>query len=82
MRNSPEYLCNDAARRCAICNGQFGLIRRYAWRTALCSKRRADRFTARQDGDRRWLGQLQAAPPPDGPHAADTVFCFALGGAT
>jgi len=45
----------------AICDGKFGLIRYYSWRTALCSKKCADRFKARQEDDRRWLRRLQAA---------------------
>lgn len=27
MCNSPQYLRNGAAKRCAICDGRFGLIR-------------------------------------------------------
>jgi hypothetical protein len=81
MRNNPQYPSNGAAKRCAICDGQFGLIRRYSWRTALCSKRCADRFKARHNGDRLWLRQLHAAPPTDGPRATEPVFCFASGGA-
>jgi hypothetical protein len=61
MHNSSQYFCNGAAKRCAICDGKFGLIRYYSWRTALCSKRCADRFKTRQDGDRRWLPPLRAA---------------------
>ena len=38
MRDSPQYRFNGAAKRCAICEGKFGLIRHYSWRTALCSK--------------------------------------------
>ena len=59
--NSPQYSCNGAAKRCAICEGKFGLVRHYSWRTALCSKRCADPFRARRDGDRKWLRRLQAA---------------------
>ena len=47
MFNSPRNLRNRAAKRCAICDGKFGLIRYYSWRTALCSKNCADRFKAR-----------------------------------
>jgi hypothetical protein len=61
MRNSPQYLCNDATKRCAICDGKFGLVRYYSWRTALCSRKCADRFKTRQDADRRWLLRLHAA---------------------
>ena len=32
MRNSTQYPRNGAAKRCAICDGKFGLIRYYSWR--------------------------------------------------
>jgi hypothetical protein len=60
MCSSPRYLRDDAARRCAICDGKFGLIRYYSWRTALCSRKCADRFKARREADRRWLRRFQA----------------------
>ena len=61
MRSSLQYLWNGELTRCAICDGQFGLIRYYSCKTALCSKKCADRFNARQECDRRWLGRLHAA---------------------
>jgi hypothetical protein len=61
MLNSPQSLRRGAAKRCAICDGKFGLIRHQSWRTALCSKKCADRFKDRQEGDRKWLRRLQAA---------------------
>jgi hypothetical protein len=61
MRNSPQYPWNVAAKRCAVCDGKFGLIRHYSWRTVLCSKRCVGRFNARQEDDRRWLRGLHAA---------------------
>jgi hypothetical protein len=61
MRNTPQYVCNGAANRCAICDGKFGLIRHYSWRTALCSKKCAERFKARREDDHKWLRRLQAA---------------------
>ena len=61
MRNNPQYPRDGAAKRCPICDGKFGLVRRYSWRTALCSKKCVDRFRDRQDCDRRWLRRLQAA---------------------
>jgi hypothetical protein len=61
MRNSPQHPGNDAAKRCAICEGKFGLIRYYTWRTALCSKKCEDRFKARREDDRRFLPRVQAA---------------------
>ena len=61
MGNSPQHLQHCAAKRCAVCDGKFGLIRYYSWRTALCSKKCGDRLKARRDADRRWLRCLQAA---------------------
>jgi hypothetical protein len=60
MRNNSRHLRNDAAKRCAVCGGKFGLIRHYSWRTALCSKKCVDRFKSREEADRRWLLRLQA----------------------
>src|ERR1700682_1035723 len=61
MGNSPQYLRDGAAKRCAICDGKVGLVRHYCLRTALCAKKCGDRFRARQEGDRRWLRRLRAA---------------------
>jgi hypothetical protein len=60
MRNFPQHSWNGAATRCAICDGTFGLVRYYSCRSALCSKRCADRFRTRQEGDRSWLRQLHS----------------------
>jgi hypothetical protein len=59
MRNI-QYHWNGTAKRCAICDGRFGLARHYFYRTALCSRKCADRFRARREDDRRWLYQAQA----------------------
>jgi hypothetical protein len=61
MRDRFQYRCNSAAKRCAICEGRFGLIRYYSWQTALCSRKCADRFKARREDDRRFLPRIQAA---------------------
>jgi hypothetical protein len=61
MRNSRQFHWNGAARRCAICEGRFGLIRYYSWQTALCSKRCADRFKIRRENDRRFVPRIQVA---------------------
>jgi hypothetical protein len=61
MRNSPQNPQNRAAKRCAVCDGKFGLIQHYSWRAALCSKKCLDRFKARREGDRRWIHRFQAA---------------------
>ena len=54
MRNSSRHL-RDEAKRCPICSGRFGLIRRYSWRTALCSKKCVDQLRIRREDDRKWL---------------------------
>jgi hypothetical protein len=61
MRDRFQYRCNSAAKRCAICEGRFGLIRYYSWRTALCSRKCADRFKIRREDDRRFLPRIRAA---------------------
>jgi len=61
MRNNQRTPWNGAAKRCAICDGRFGLVRYYAWQTPLCSKRCADRFKIRQEADRRWLPRFEVA---------------------
>ena len=45
--------------RCAVCDGKFGLVRHYSWRTPLCSKKCVDRFRVRRQSDRNWLSWLQ-----------------------
>jgi hypothetical protein len=60
LRNHLQCRQKDATKRCAICDGKFGLIRHYSWRTALCSRRCIDRFKSREESDRRWLLRLHA----------------------
>lgn len=50
---------SDKGMRCAVCEGKFGLVRHYSWRTSLCSRKCADRFKTRSQSDRRWLGWAQ-----------------------
>ena len=52
---------SDKATRCAVCDGKFGLVRHYSWRTPLCSRKCVDRFRARRQSDRNWMGWLQIA---------------------
>ena len=52
---------SDRAVRCAICDGKFGLVRHYSWRTSLCSRKCVDRLRTRRQGDRNWMGWLQVA---------------------
>jgi hypothetical protein len=61
MRDNLQCSYKSAAKRCAICEGKFGLVRYYSWRTALCSKKCADRFKNRREDDRRFLPRIQAA---------------------
>jgi hypothetical protein len=50
---------SSVAARCAVCDGKFGLVRYYSWRTPLCSKKCVDRFRARRASDRYWLSWFQ-----------------------
>jgi hypothetical protein len=61
MRKDIQFRRGEAINRCAICDGNFGLIRRYSWRTALCSRKCVDRFKSRKENDRRWLLPISAA---------------------
>jgi hypothetical protein len=61
MRDNSQTLRDGAIKRCPICDGRFGLIRHYCWRTPLCSKTCVDRFKARQENDRKWLAWPGAA---------------------
>jgi hypothetical protein len=54
-----QHPSEGAVKRCPICDGRFGLIRHYSWRTALCSTRCVDRFRARQETNRNWLSGLR-----------------------
>lgn len=51
----------DRIDRCAVCEGKFGLVRHYSWRTQLCSRKCVDRARARQQSDGNWMGWLQIA---------------------
>ncbi|OSJ26542.1 hypothetical protein BSZ19_35325 [Bradyrhizobium japonicum] len=59
MPNCSESPGSGKAARCKVCDGKFGLVRHYSWRTALCSKNCVDRFRARRKSDRCWMGWLQ-----------------------
>lgn len=62
MRSRPESLRH--ATRCAVCAGQFGLVRHHRWGTPLCSMKCVDRFRARRESDRTWLSWFQIALDP------------------
>jgi hypothetical protein len=61
MPNCSESLRSGRTERCAVCDSKFGLVRHYSWRTALCSMKCVDRFRARRESDRNWVGWLQIA---------------------
>jgi hypothetical protein len=64
MRNRSESLGHGKATRCAVCDGKFGLVRHYQWRTPLCSKKCVERFRDRRESDRGWLSWVQIALDP------------------
>src|SRR5215468_8351274 len=59
MPDRAESLRSGSAARCAVCDGKFGLVRHYLWRTPLCSKKCVDRFRTRRESDRNWVSSLQ-----------------------
>jgi len=61
MFNCSESSRDARARRCAVCDGKFGLVRYYSWRTPICSRKCVDRLRARRESDRNWLSWLQVA---------------------
>jgi hypothetical protein len=61
MSDRSESLRSGSAARCAVCDGKFGLVRHYSWRTPLCSKKCVDRFRTRRESDRKWVSWLQIA---------------------
>ena len=62
MPNCSESLRSCSAARCAVCDGKFGLVRHYSWRTPLCSKKCVDRFRTRRESDRNWLAPNPLRP--------------------
>jgi hypothetical protein len=61
MPNCTENPGHGKATRCAVCDGKFGLVRHYSWRTPLCSRACVDRFRTRRENDRNWLTWLRIA---------------------
>lgn len=59
MPNRLQNHESDKVMRCAVCNGKFGLVRHYSCRNLLCSRKCVDRFGARRQSDRNWIGWLQ-----------------------
>jgi hypothetical protein len=61
MLNCSESSGFGRVTRCAVCDGKFGLVRHYSWRTHLCSKSCVNRFRARGESDRNWVGLFGVA---------------------
>ena len=61
MPNFSENHKSGRTTRCAVCDGKFGLVRHYSWRTPLCSRRCVDRFRVRRVSDCNWLSRFQIA---------------------
>jgi hypothetical protein len=61
MLNCSESPGSGRAARCAVCEGKFGLVRYYSWRSPLCSKKCVDRLRTRRASDCNWLRWLQIA---------------------
>ncbi|SDJ67558.1 hypothetical protein SAMN05216338_105939 [Bradyrhizobium sp. Rc2d] len=62
-----ESHSSDRAMRCAVCEGKFGLVRHYSWRTPLCSRECVDRLKERRQSDHNWMGWFQIVldQPPE-----------------
>jgi hypothetical protein len=63
MPHCSDNLRSGSAARCAVCDGKFGLVRHYSWRTPLCSKKCVDRFGTRRESDRNWVSWLHRPRP-------------------
>jgi hypothetical protein len=61
MPTCSESLRCGRAACCAVCDGKFGLVRYYPWRTPLCSKKCVGGFRARRASDLNWLPWLRIA---------------------
>ena len=61
MPHCSESFKSGKAARCAVCDGKFGLVRHYSWRTPLCSRKCVVRFRARNQTDRNWVSWLYIA---------------------
>ena len=46
---------SDKTMRCAVCEGKFGLVRHYSWRTPLCSRKCVDRVKACRESDHKLI---------------------------
>jgi len=64
MAASSDKIAFRKAARCAMCDGKFGLVRHYSWRTPLCSKKCLDGFRSRRESDRAWVGWFRPSFDP------------------
>ena len=76
MPNCSESLRSGRATQCAVCDGKFGLVRHYSWRTPLCSKKCVDRFRARRASDRQLaaLASIRLRPGAREPREGSMTF--------
>jgi hypothetical protein len=58
MPHCSDNLRSDSATRCAFCDGKFGFVRHYSWRTPHCSKKCG---RTRRESDRNLVSWLQIA---------------------
>jgi hypothetical protein len=70
MPNFSERTGHEARTRCAVCNGKFGLVRHYVWRTPLCTRACVDRFRCRRENDRVWLSWVRIGLQESPEHSA------------
>jgi hypothetical protein len=61
MFNCSQTAQHGARWRCAICDGPFGLVRYYSWRTPLCSRKCVEHLKARREEGHKWLRLFQTA---------------------
>ena len=59
MPNGSGSFRTGSVMRCAVCDGKFGLVRYYSWRTQFCSKSCVNCFRSRRVSYRNWVGWLQ-----------------------
>jgi hypothetical protein len=58
MINSSQSAQHGVPRRCAVCDGPFGLIRYYSWRTPLCSKKCVEHLKGPPRGGPQLVGAI------------------------
>jgi hypothetical protein len=61
MPNCSASLGSGRAARCAVCDGKFGLVRHYSWRTPPLFQEVPRSLQSSPASDRNWLPWLQIA---------------------